>query len=71
MGNTVPFGEVLEAADKLTLEEQETLVDILNRRMMDRRRSELAKDIRDAQQELQGGGCRSITPDELMEEILS
>lgn len=71
MKNSLPFGEILEAADGLTLEEQETLVDILNRRVIDRRRSELAKDIQHAQQEFQDGGCRPITPDDLMGEILS
>ncbi len=71
MGNTALFGEVLEAAEKLTLEEQETLVDILNRRVIDRRRTELAKDIRDAQREFDDGVCKPTTPDDLMREILS
>ena len=65
------FSKVLEAADKLTPEEQETLIDILNRRLADRRRSELAKDVQDARQEFQSGGCEPKTPDELIEEILS
>ena len=65
------FSKVLEAADKLTPEEQETLIDILNRRLADRRRSELAKDIRDAQQEFQSGACEPKTPDQLIKEILS
>jgi transcriptional regulator of heat shock response len=65
------FSKILEAADKLTPEEQETLIDILNRRLADRRRSELAKDIREAQQEFQSGACRPKTPDELIKEILS
>lgn len=67
----VSFGEVLEAADKLTLEEQETLIDILHRRMIDRRRAELAKDIEAAREEFREGRCRPATPDEIMEEILS
>jgi hypothetical protein len=64
------FSEVLEAADKLTPEEQEALIDILNRRLADRRRSELAKDIREAQQEFQSGACQPKTPDQLIKEIL-
>jgi len=70
-GSGTGFGEVLEAAEKLTSDEQETLIDILNRRLADRRRSELAKDIQEAQQELQSGGCRPATADELINEILS
>lgn len=71
MGNVMTFGELLEAADKLSLEEQETLVDILHRRMIERRRTELAKDIQDAQQEFQEERCREVTPSELIREILS
>ncbi len=71
MENTMTFGEVLEATDKLSLEEQETLVDTLRRRMIEHRRTELAKDIQDAQQEFQEGRCRAVTPSELMKEISS
>jgi len=65
------FSEVVEAADKLTPEEQEVLINILNRRLANRRRSELAKDVQDAQQEFQRGGCEPKTPDQLIKEILS
>jgi len=70
-GSGTGFGEVLEAAEKLTSDEQETLIDILNRRLANRRRSELAKDIQEAQQEFQSGGCRPATADELVNEIQS
>lgn len=67
----ITFGEILEATDKLSLEEQETLVDILHRRMIEQRRTELAKDIQDAQQEFQEGRCRQVTSREFIREILS
>jgi len=70
MSQQIPFGEVLEAVDGLSPEEQETLVDILSRRMTERSRKQLASDAREARQELAAGGCRAITPDELMSEIL-
>lgn len=71
MENMTSFGEVLEAADKLSLEEQETLVNIMHRRMIDRRRAELAKDIKDANQEFQKDCCRPVTPSEIVREIES
>lgn len=71
MQTMVSFGEVLEAADKLTLEEQESLIDILHRRMIERRRAELAKDIEEARKEFREGHCQPATPGEIMEEILS
>jgi hypothetical protein len=64
------FHVVVEAADRLTLEEQETLVTVLNRRLADRRRAELARDIREAQKEFQRGALRPSSPDEIMKEIL-
>lgn len=70
MGNPVPFGEILEAADDLSLEDQETLVEVLKSRLRDRRRTELAKDIHEAGKEFAEGSCRPVTPDELMREIL-
>ena len=65
------FHVVVDAADRLTLEEQETLVAVLNRRLADRRRAELAADILEAQREFERGTLRPTTPDEIMKEILS
>ena len=64
------FGDVLEVADRLSLKEQEMLIDILHRRIIERRREELAEETQDAQQEFQVGHCRPVTPAELMKMIL-
>ena len=69
MGNT-SFGEVLDAVDQLPLEEQEMLVEVLHRRVIEHRREHLADEIRQAQQELREGHCSPATPAELMKEIL-
>ena len=37
MENAPPFADILEAAGSLSLEEQEVLVEILNRRLIERR----------------------------------
>ncbi len=71
MQNTTAFVELLDAADKLSLDEQETFVEILQRRMAEHRRAELAKEIQDAEREYQAGRCRPVTPEELMGEVLS
>jgi len=65
------FHVVVDAADRLTIEEQETLVAVLKRRLVDRRRAELAADIREAQKEFNRGALRPVSPDEIMKEILS
>ena len=69
MASTMPFGEILEAVDQLSLEEQETLADVLRRRIIDQRRDEIADDIQQAQKEFQDGQCKPATPSDLMKEI--
>ena len=71
MERTLAFGEVLEAADKLSLREQEALMDVVQRRIIERQREELAREMQEAQKEFQAGHCHPATPDELMTEILS
>ena len=71
MQTVLSFGEVLEAVDKLPLEDQESLIDILHRRLMEQRRAELARDIQDARREFREGGSHPVTPDEIMKEIMS
>ena len=69
MANAISFGEILEAADQLSLEDQETLADVLNRRIIEQRRNDIVRDIQQAQQEFQDGTCKPVTPSDLMKEI--
>jgi hypothetical protein len=71
MENVLAFGKVLEAADRLSLEEQQTLAEILKRRIVDRRRQELAADVQSAHEEYKAGSCEPLNADELMAEILA
>ena len=70
MPTEAPFAEALEAADRLSLEDQEELLEVLHRRIIERRREELAAEIREAEEEYQAGGCKPRSAQELMEEIL-
>ncbi len=65
------FGEILEAADKLSLEEQEELIEVLSRRAADRRRNLLSRDVRNARREFKQGRVMPIAPDDILSEILS
>jgi TRAP-type C4-dicarboxylate transport system substrate-binding protein len=71
MEQTLRFGEVLEAIDRLPPDEQEALLDIVRRRLAERGRKVLAEEIQKARQEFKEGQCRPVTADELMEEVLS
>jgi len=65
------FAEVLDSADQLGLEEQESLVEILHRRLADRRRDTLLAAVQSARREFAGGGCRPATPKQIVKRILS
>jgi hypothetical protein len=69
---TIPqFSEVLSAADELSLEEQETLIDILRRRVAERHRKSLRAEIEEARDEYRKGQAKVVTVKELMDEINS
>ena len=71
MRNAMTFSEILESADELSLDEQETLMEVLHRRIIEHRRAGLVKEVQNAQQEFKEGKCKPTTPSELMKEILS
>jgi hypothetical protein len=66
----MPFGDVLEAIDQLSPEDQESLGGIVSRRVAERSRKQLALEMRDAHQEFADGRCQPTTTEELMNEIL-
>lgn len=71
MENTMSFGDILDEVDKLTLGDQETLRDILAKRIIERRREQLAGEIREARGEYKAGKCKPATAEEIMSEIIS
>ena len=70
MTHVMPFGEVLEAADHLSPDEQQELIAILNRRLAEAARKRLAAEVQQARQEFSQGRCLPATPDDLMREIM-
>ena len=71
MSQAIPFREVLEAVETLSSDEQETLVDIVKRRLADRARQRLAADIEESKADFSQGRCQTVSVDSLMEELLS
>lgn len=65
------FAEVLDAADQLSLDEQANLVDVLNRRIVERRRDQLAEEIQQARREHAAGQCKPATPEQIFKDLLS
>jgi hypothetical protein len=71
MTGAMPFGEVLEAADRLAPEDQEALVAILRRRIAERNRRRVADEVREARREHAQRLTAPTSVDDLMGEILS
>ena len=65
------FGQVLESADALSFEEQESLVSVLQRRLSEQRRAELVKAVKEARKEFKAGRCRPASPGEIMKKVLA
>jgi hypothetical protein len=70
MNQVLPFGEVLEAADHRSQDEQEELIAILHRRLAQAARQRLTAEIQEPRQEFAEGRCLPASPDELMREIM-
>jgi hypothetical protein len=71
MEKVATFAEALEAADELPLDDQESLAEMLHRRVIERRRGELAREALEARQEYERVGCRPVGADGLMSEMLA
>jgi hypothetical protein len=71
MKKEITFEEVLEAADRLPAEEQEIIIDILRKRIIEQRRKEIIKEVKASRTEFLQGLCRPASPGEIIAEILS
>ena len=65
------FAQVLDSADELGVEEQESLVEVLQRRLAERHRGILLEAVRSARREFAAGSCRPATPKQIVKRILA
>ena len=65
------FAEIVDSADALSNDEQQTLIDILQARRRERRREELLKGIQEAEAEFSEGKIQPASVDEIMKRIRS
>jgi len=66
---TSTFQNALDVIESLPEEQQESLIDIVHRRIIERRREILAKNIHEARQEYLRGDVKRGTVDELLKEL--
>jgi hypothetical protein len=63
------FSEILDAAGCLSADEQETLLEILRRRLAERNRERLVREVDEARREFAEGGVQPASVDEIMDEV--
>jgi hypothetical protein len=63
------FATTLDAADRLTLEEQEELANTLRRRIAEKRRAELVAAVKDSRIEFARGDCKPVSVGAIMQNI--
>ena len=63
------FSDVVDAADSLTIDEQESLLEILRQRIAQRNRERLLEDVRAVRAEFASGQGRFASPKEIMDEV--
>ncbi len=63
------FGDVLESVETLSLNEQEELAAILQRRLRERHRADLVRTVKTARKEFRTGRCQPALPDEIIDKI--
>lgn len=70
MARAPNFSDLVDAVDNLSREEKETFLEVLQRRLAEERRQEIAGEIDAARREFHQGECRPVAVDDLMKEIL-
>ncbi len=65
------FGQILESSTALSLEEQESLVVILQRRLAEHRRAKLVEAVSAARREFKAGRCRPASSKAILKKILA
>jgi len=60
------FADVVEAADSLSVEEQEELVAIVQRRLVEAARERLVRDVDEGREEFEAGQLKAMSVDEIV-----
>ncbi len=70
MANVISFHEILDAVERLPLDDQESLIDLIRRRIAEYRRQEIATQVSSAREEYKSGKLTPESPDDIMQSIL-
>ena len=65
------YGQVLDSIEALPEDQQESLVDIVRKRLAERRRDALIKSVGEARKEFKSGKLRPASPAAIMRRVLA
>lgn len=65
------YGQVLDSIETLPDDQQESLVELMRKRLAERRRLALADAVQEARREFKSGKCRPAAPAEIMRKVLA
>ena len=69
MVTTSKFNEILEQIDNLSYADQETLIDIVKKRLIESRRDEIADNIQKAHQQYESGNVVRGSVEDIINEL--
>jgi hypothetical protein len=64
------FAEIVDAADRLSFDEQLTLLQVLQRRIAEHNREQVVRDVAEARAEFTSGSASPMSPREIMDEVI-
>ena len=65
------YGQVLDSIEALPEDQQESLLDIVRKRLAERRRAALVESVGEARKEFKSGKLRPAAPSEIIRKILA
>lgn len=65
------FADVLETIETFSIDEKETLVDILQHRLQEAKRQRIVRSVEESRREFEKGELKSASVEEIMSEIMS
>lgn len=65
------YGQVVDSIEALPEDQQESLLELIQRRLAERRRETLVKSVHEARREFKTGKIRPATPSEIMRKVLA
>jgi len=66
---TSTFQQLIESVENLSIEDQEVLLDILQKRLQQKRRAQIAKEITEVRQEVEEGNFQVGSVDQFLQEL--